>query len=245
MTKATAFLRDPQSTRWIALLVLVYFAAEWVVSASWRGNYTYRDVTVGPLGVPFCGPQGTWPCSATSPVMTIALVVTGIAIVLVATSWLLQHRLSIPHGSMLAISGLALAVTGIVSVKTDYPVHSAALHVFVVFGALGSVLVAVSSTTGLGAVPRLVLGVGGITATIGYFCYAPGLTDWMGAGGAERLMIYPVLIAILVAGVMPPPGTAESGRSDGRHRWADPEVTPMPHRAADDRAATPVPADGV
>ena len=77
MTTDTDWLEDARITGRVALVPLVYFAAEWMVSASWRGYYGYREDVVGPLGAAFCGPQGNWPCSDLYHVMNVALVATG------------------------------------------------------------------------------------------------------------------------------------------------------------------------
>ena len=56
--KVIRLLIDPRITLVAALVVLQFFAAEWVVSATWRGQYSYQTDQIGPLGLEFCGPQG-------------------------------------------------------------------------------------------------------------------------------------------------------------------------------------------
>lgn len=201
MNRLGTLIGARQTARISALTLLVYFAAEWVVSATWRGHYGYRDVTVGPLGVPFCGPSGTWPCSALSPVMNVALVITGLAIAALACAWMARTRTAWPHALMLVIAGAGFAAAGIITEKIDYPLHSLTMNMFGVLGALGCVLIGVSSTTRLHSTVRLVLTAGGILSTIGYFCYTAGFTGLLGAGGTQRLIIYPILIALLIAGL--------------------------------------------
>jgi hypothetical protein len=102
MTRIQARLGDARVCRAAALVVLVYFAAEWVVSASWRGFYGYGADLLGPLGAAFCGPDGTWPCSDLFRAMNVALVVTGLAVAVVAAS--LRSRGAVDRGSALSSS---------------------------------------------------------------------------------------------------------------------------------------------
>ncbi|RPA02605.1 DUF998 domain-containing protein [Gordonia sp. OPL2] len=220
MSRADAFLRDPRVARVSAIVLLQYFAVEWVVSATWRGEYAYRTDTVGPLGIPFCGPQGTWPCSALYPAMNVSFVITGLAIAVIGGSWLIRRAVAVPAGGALAIAGGALVVAGVITEKTDYPVHVTAMTVFYVFGALSCLLIGVSGPTRLPKTSRTALTIGGGVATVAYFCFAGGLTAWLGSGGTERAIIYGILVGLLVAGVA---GTsaAPDRRRAGAHRAED------------------------
>lgn len=194
-------LADPRITLVAALVVLQYFAAEWVVSATWRGHYSYRTDQLGPLGLEFCGPQGRWPCSALYPVMNVSLVLTGLAISTVAASWALRRIVTFPHAGALLISGVGLAVSGIITEKTDYQHHSAALTTFYVLGSVGVAMVGFSGSTRLTPGIRAIVALAGTTATLAFISYATGLTGWFGSGGTQRLIVYPILVAVVVAGV--------------------------------------------
>lgn len=200
MRAAISTLRNRRITGYVALVVLQYFLAEWIVSATWRGQYGYRDDVVGPLGLAFCGPSGNWPCSALYPLMNVSFVLTGLAICFVALSWAVQRLATYAHTAFVAIAGLALAFSGVVTETTDYPLHSTAMTVFFVLGSLGILLIGLSLTSALSGQLRTVAVVAGFAATIGYFCFTGGHTGLLGPGWTERLVIYPILFAVVVIG---------------------------------------------
>lgn len=203
MSRVRNALRHPRFAVVAALTTLVYFVAEWVVSATWRGLYGYRDDHIGPLGVPFCGPAGNWPCSALYPVMNVALIVTGLAVTAVALSWTVRAAITAPHGALLAAAGAGLAVAGIVTEHDSYPLHTTAMTVFLVLGAVSILLIGSSGSTRLPKRATRFAAIAGLAATVGYFAYAGGYTLLLGAGGIERLVVYPVLAALIVLGCTP------------------------------------------
>ncbi|MBU9764891.1 DUF998 domain-containing protein [Mycobacterium sp. TNTM28] len=198
MTSARTMLHQPRFASHAALTTLFYFAAEWVVSATWRGHYAYRDNPVGPLGVPFCGPSGNWPCSALYPAMNVAFVVTGIAVSAVALSWTLRKAVSVPNGLLLFAAGTGLVVAGTITQQRDYPVHHAAMTVFLVLGSVSIFLVGSSKTTELDTGARRFALAAGVAGMVGYFAYVGNLTSVLGPGGTERLVVYSTLVAIIV-----------------------------------------------
>lgn len=186
-------------TGWVALVPLVYFAAEWVVSASWRGHYGYRDELLGPLGIAFCGPVGNWPCSQIYPVMNIALVATGLAVVVVAVSLFVQRSTDRGAGLLLALAGLALSVAGVVTQHVSYAVNLTATVVFMTLGSVSALLIAANPATKISGERRAIAVPAGFTGLIGYFIYASG-HDVLGPGGAQRASIYGILIAVIAVG---------------------------------------------
>lgn len=197
-------LFQPRFTRTAALTTIVYFVAEWVVSASWRGYYGYRDNPVGPLGVKYCGAQGDLPCSAIYPVMDIALIVTGLAIVAVALSWVVRGIAGPPHGLLLTAAGIGLAGSGIFTEQFRYPLYAAAITVFLVLGPVGILLVGTGGSAQLTSTAKRFATLAGVAGIVGYVGYASGATTLLGAGGSQRLAIYSVLIAVIVVGTARP-----------------------------------------
>lgn len=62
-------------------------------------------------------------------------------------------------------------------------------------------MIGFSGSTRLAAEIRVFTAIAGTVATVAFISYATGLTGWFGSGGTQRLIIYPILIAIVVAGV--------------------------------------------
>lgn len=199
MTRIAGWLRSDRITGWVALIPLLYFAAEWVVSASWRGYYGYREDLLAPLGVPFCGPEGTWPCSDLYRAMNVALVVTGLAVAFVAASFLVRRVTDRGHALLLIAAGAGLACSGVVTPSVDYAWNSTAAQVFMALGAVGVLLIAVSSTSTMTAERRGLAVLSGVVSLIGYFSLVGGHLMF-GFGGAQRMAIYGVLVAVIALG---------------------------------------------
>lgn len=186
-------------TGWVSLVPLVYFAAEWVVSASWRGLYGYRDDLVGPLGIAFCGPVGNWPCSELYQVMNVALVATGVAVAFVAASLGAQRRADRGSVLLLLVSGVALAASGIITQNVSYSWNTTATAVFMSLGSVSALLIAVTSTAAMSGERRGVAVLAGLIGLCGYLVYV-GEQDVFGPGGAQRLCVYGTLVAVITVG---------------------------------------------
>ena len=199
MTTDTDWLEDARITGRVALVPLVYFAAEWVVSASWRGYYGYREDVVGPLGAAFCGPQGNWPCSDLYHVMNVALVATGAAVAIVAAGFWRQRVTDRGHALLFIVAGIALACSGVVTVNVDYAWNLTATMVFLTLGAVGAVLIAVSSTSAMSVERRTIAVLSGAVSLVGLFSFLGG-HQVFGAGGAQRMAMYGVLVAVIALG---------------------------------------------
>ena len=200
MNRVRNTLQHPRFAFIAALTTLVYVIAEWVVSASWRGHYGYRDIKIGPLGVPFCGPNGNWPCSALYPAMDIAMIITGVALAAVALSWLARRAVTTVPGLLLVTAGAALAVAGLFTEQLNYPVYATAIAVFQVLGFVSVLQIGGSRSTRLPSAAKRFAALAGIAGGIGYFAGIGGFTRLLGTGGTERLTIYTVLIAVIVLG---------------------------------------------
>lgn len=199
MARIVRTLRDARVTGWVSLVPLAYFAAEWLVSASWRGYYTYREDLLGPLGTAFCGPAGTWPCSELYRAMNVALVITGLAVAYVAASLLAQRVTDRGHAILLLAAGLALAAAGVVTQQVDYPWHLTVTVVFMTLGAVSVLFIAMGSTSRLSGERRGVAVIAGIVSLVGLFAYL-GQHDVFGSGGAQRTAIYSILVAVIALG---------------------------------------------
>lgn len=189
-------LRDARVTAWVALVPLLYVSAEWVVSATWRGYYSYSDDVIGPLGVAFCGPAGNWPCSALYPAVNVALVVTGLAVAFVAASLYAQRIADRGHAILLCAAGFGLATTGVVTQHVSYSWNLTGLLVFMVLGSVSALFIALGASTEMTVERRGVAVVAGGVSVVGLFAYL-GDHDVVGSGGAQRMAVYGVLVAVL------------------------------------------------
>lgn len=200
MTSIATLLRRPRTSRIAALVLLTYFAAEWIVSASWRGNFEYTWTRSGELGIPYCG-LGDVPCSTIYPLMNVGMIITGLAVVVIAASWRALGWAPVPAASALVISGGGLTAAGLIAESDSYRLHVTAMNVFFVFGAGALLLIGVSAATRLPGSGRSVLLVAGAVAAVAYFAYSGGIVGWLGPGGTERAIVYSLLIGLLIAGL--------------------------------------------
>jgi hypothetical membrane protein len=186
-------------TGWASLVPVVYFVTEWIVSASWRGLYGYRDDPVGLLGIAFCGPVGNWPCSELYRAMNLALVAVGLAVVAVAASFLAQRLTDRGSAVLLMVAGCGLASSGVITQNVSYIWNITATVVFMALGSVGALLVAVNSVVTMTTERRCVAVLAGLTGLIGFVIYVSGL-DSAGSGGAQRLCIYGILVVVIAVG---------------------------------------------
>lgn len=198
-------------TGWVSLVPLVYFASEWVVSASWRGLYGYREDLVGPLGIAFCGPVGNWPCSELYRAMNVSLVATGLAVVVVAASLFARRLADGGSAFLLLVSGVALASGGVITQNVSYSWNITATVVFMTLGSVSALLIAVNSPMRMSGERRGVAVIAGLTGLFGYLVYAGG-HDIFGPGGAQRMCIYGILVVVITVGTagfvtVPDPGS--------------------------------------
>lgn len=201
MSRMRALLTAPAVIGGVALTPLVYFAAEWVVSASWRGHYGYREDPVGRLGIAFCGPEGNWPCSALYPAMNAALVLTGLAVAFVAAGLSAQGVTQRGHALLLAVAGTALAASGLVTENVDYSWNRTLMTAFLVLGSVAVVFIAMESRSPLSGERRGVAVAAGAIALAGYLA-SIGHGDVLGVGMGQRMALYGILIAVIALGTV-------------------------------------------
>ncbi len=213
MPKVSAWLGNSRITAWVALAPLVYFAAEWVVSATWRGNYGYRDDTLGPLGVAFCGPAGEWPCSELYRAMNVGLVVTGLGVLFVAASLLVQRVADRGPALLLAVAGWGMAASGVVTYRVDYAWNLTFIVLFMTLGSVSALFIALGSTSELSLERRAVAALSGVVSVVGYVTYMGG-HSFFGSGGAQRMAVYGILVAVVAVGTTGFAGSPPSSSTD-------------------------------
>lgn len=199
MVRVAGWLNDSRITGWMSLVPLVFFAAEWLVSATWRGYYGYRDDLVGPLGVAFCGPEGNWPCSELYRAMNGALVLTGLAIALVAASFAVQRVTERAHALLLMIAGVGLAASGVITHQMSYSWSVTCTTVFTTLGSVSVLFIAMGSKTEMSVERRGIAVLAGVVSLVGHFSYIDN-HDLFGPGGAQRMAIYGILVAVIALG---------------------------------------------
>lgn len=184
---------------WAGLSVVQFLAVEFIVSATWRGLYSYRTNFISELGVPFCGPTGSWPCSKLYVLADVSIAAFGIALVLAALAWLVTGVVDLRGGILLLVAGLGAVVGGVVNQGLNYEVHSFGATVFFVVASAG-LIVAGGHRTLRRKVRLTVTALGGLGLTAS-LCFISGHSFGLGVGAVERVVVYSILVGTIVLAV--------------------------------------------
>lgn len=201
-TKPTARPRSgfvAHVARWAGLSVVQFVLVEYIVAATWRGLYSYRNNYISELGIPFCGPTGNWPCSHLYVLLNASMVLFGVAIAAVGGSWYLGNRIDGRAASFFVVAGAGAITAGVVNQGVNYPIHSFGATVFFIFGNFG--LVIAGGHRSLRRTIRIVVTALGAVGLAGYFAYMGGHEFGLGIGSMERIATYALLLGIVVLSV--------------------------------------------
>ncbi|MDJ0395270.1 DUF998 domain-containing protein [Rhodococcus sp. G-MC3] len=184
---------------WAGISVLQLLLVEFVVSATWRGLYSYRNNFVSELGISFCGPAGNWPCSKLYVLMNASIALFGVALIVAVLAWLVTGVLDVRGGALLAVAGGGAFVAGIVNQGVDYQIHSLGATVMFVVGSLGMIVAGGHPT--LRVPVRIVVTSLGSLALAASLLYIGGHNIGIGIGVVERTVVYSLLSATVVLAV--------------------------------------------
>lgn len=184
---------------WAAIATLQLFVFEFVVSATWRGLYSYRTNFISELGVPFCGPTGNWPCSKLYVLMNFSIALFGVLLIVAVLAWMVTGVLDVRGGALLAVAGGGAFVAGTVNQALNYPIHSLGATVMFVVGSLGMIVAGGHST--LRGPIRFVVTALGALGLVGSLLFIGGHDLGVGIGVIERTVVYSLILATVVLAV--------------------------------------------
>jgi beta-glucanase (GH16 family)/hypothetical membrane protein len=192
---------------------LQFFVVEYLVSGSWHGDYSYAQNFISDLGLPYCGPTGSAPCSTSSALMNVSFVVLGCALLLAAESVNPMGTTPSVGRVFMAMAGIGGVVVGMVPSNSDWPLHSFGASLVMIFGGLSALTVGLLTVRRRRrvAIPTAVLGV---IALAGYVCYVQSWQFGLGPGGIERVSAYAVILGFvgsMVLATQRRPATPEAG----------------------------------
>ncbi|MGV8873804.1 MAG: hypothetical protein ACOH2Q_14835 [Rhodococcus sp. (in: high G+C Gram-positive bacteria)] len=213
-TKSAATPRSPEPTsgaapirsgfvahvaRWAGLSVVQFVLVEYIVSATWRGLYSYRNNYISELGIPFCGPTGSWPCSQLYILLNVSIALFGVAIAAMAGSWYIVRRIDGRAASFFLVAGAGAVTAGVINQGVNYQIHSFGATAFFVFGNFGLVIAGGHLSLRRGI--RVVVTALGSIGLAGYFAYMAGQEFGFGIGSMERVATYALLVGVVVLSV--------------------------------------------
>ena len=188
---------------WV-LAVVLFLVAQLVAGAGWTTPYSWTSNNISDLGATSCGPWPDghrWVCSPWHKIMNIGFVITGALVVLgVVLRWRTDRAFAGLAGLCVLVAGAAYAVAGLAPGDRHENVHVVlgALPIFLL-GNVGIVIAALRRS-GWGWPRRLttaLLGLLGLAAMVLFFS---GNYLGLGMGGMERVIVWPLLLVLLVAG---------------------------------------------
>ncbi len=179
---------------YLSLAAFQFFVCEFLVAGSWRGTYSYSDNFISDLGVPYCGAQGTIPCSQSAVVMNASFVVLGMAIV-VGAAWAYANKLGPAIAWLfLVVAGIGMVVAGIARSNTLWEAHSLGASLFFIFGGVSALTIGVSVWPETTSRARYAVIAFGVAALVAYFCYTYKWNLGLGTGGIERASAYSAIL---------------------------------------------------
>lgn len=184
---------------WAGISVVQLLVFEFVVSATWRGLYSYRTNFISELGVAFCGPTGNWPCSKLYVLANASIALFGVALIVAVLAWMVTGVLDVRGGALLAVAGGGAFVAGTVNQGIDYPIHSLGATVMFVVGSLGMIVAGGHHTLGIPV--RIVVTSLGVLGLVGSLLFIGGHDLGVGIGVVERTVVYSLLVATVVLAV--------------------------------------------
>lgn len=209
---------------WAAVSMVQVLVVEFVVSATWRGLYSYRTNFISELGVAFCGPTGNWPCSKLYVLMNASITVLGVSMVLAAFAWMATGVLDPRGGVLLTIAGGGAGVAGVFNQGLNYPIHSFGATLLFVVGSLALVVAGGHHTLRRPIrITVTTLGTVGMSAAL---FFIGGHHFGLGIGAIERISVYSIIIGCIVLAV--------AHRSTARRVKALADSSPTDSSPADD-----------
>ena len=116
------------------LLWCQFFLAEYLVSGSWRGAYSYRDDQISELGVKHCVNGG---CNTSYWLMDISFVLVGMGLLFWAHPlWKAVETRS--QAALFLAAGLGAVVGGAFPENNNWLIHSLGADVFCIFAPIGA-----------------------------------------------------------------------------------------------------------
>ena len=176
------------------LLWCQFFLAEYLVSGSWRGAYSYRDDQISELGVKHCVNGG---CNTSYWLMDISFVLVGMGLLFWAHPlWKAVETRS--QAALFLAAGLGAVVGGAFPENNNWLIHYLGADVFCIFAPIGALFLCARCWHRLGT-SRYAMLVLSIVSIACFIAYIQGGKSWISIGVLERAIVYPAVVAMLVA----------------------------------------------
>jgi hypothetical membrane protein len=180
---------------WLPVLLWLQLPlVEYLVSGSWRGQYSYRTNYISQLGVQQCS-EGA--CNSAYWLLNVSLVLVGVGgAILVQTLWRAAHTRA--PAVLFALASVGVIVAGACPENVIRSVHSGGAEMFFIFAPAGVLVMAVHSWQWMGLIryPMAIVSALGIASLI---VYLQGEQSWISPGVLERVLAYATLAGLVLA----------------------------------------------
>lgn len=200
MSRMLAFAdRHPAAGPVAWLLSIQFFIVQVVVASVWKPPYSWRLNAISDLGATSCGRfDDRFVCSPLHGLMNGSLVLLGLCMTM-GSPLLYQALRSRRVGfSLMAVAGAGAIVVGIYPEDTLFWAHITGQDLAFLFGNIA--LIVIGSSRRLPRWVRWYSGASGVVALVGLHLFLSHHRFFLGLGGMERVVAYPLTIWLIVLG---------------------------------------------
>lgn len=183
------------------ILSIQFFVVEVVVANAWKSPaYSWRINSISDLGATRCGQfDGRYLCSPLHGIMNSSLVVFGIT--MTVGSMLTYRRLRNGRAAfaMMTLAGLGPLLVGVFPETSIFWAHLVGQDLAFMFGNIAQIVFSFTLSEPLWL--RRYSRISGATALVALFLFLSHHRFFLGLGGMERVVAYPLVIWLIVSGV--------------------------------------------
>jgi len=184
------------------LTSIQFFIVQVVVASGWKTPlYSWQLNAISDLGAAGCGlfDDDRFVCSPLHNLMNISLILLGIAMVIGSALLYSKLRRSRVGFSLMALAGIGAILVGIFPEDTVFWAHIAGQDLAFVLGNIA--LIVFGLTLRFPRWFRWYSIVSGVVALVALILFLSHNRFFLGLGGMERVVAYPLIIWLIVAGV--------------------------------------------
>lgn len=192
--------RHPSAIPSVWLISAQFFLVQVVVASAWRSGYSWRFDAISDLGATLCGHfDGRHVCSPLHGLMNASLVLLGLTMVIGSALSYQAARSSRVGFSMMALAGTGAILVGLFPEDTIYWVHVTGQDLAFVLGNVALIVIGITFPSARWF--KLFSIASGIVGLAALALFLTHNRFFLGLGGMERVVAYPLIIWQVVFGL--------------------------------------------
>ncbi len=183
------------------LLSIHFFIAQFIAESAWKTPpYNWQLNAISDLGAISCGEfDGRFVCSPLHDLMNTSLIILGLCMVIGSVLIYQQLRRSRVGFIMMTLAGFGAILVGIFPEDTIYWAHIVGQDLAFVFGNIA--LIIFGFTWRLKPWHKWYSIISGSVALVALFLFLSHNRFFLGLGGMERIVCYPLILWLIVTGM--------------------------------------------